>query len=244
VAAWQPGESSISAYQDAYGRAFHHDASGKIDQAEKELMAAQEVLHGAKTGLNSDQLFWLDPWSKQGQAAAARLLPVAEQLRLHAEAAMVLLAQARRADPALLEPDALEAMDLGARRLDLIGMKFELAHEIETMYAEASARQHDKAPAQAKETRNMLDEISSANGRCQDLRDAFSALKDEYSKVWLSENTPYWLGNVTVRYDLAIERWQRRADLFQAAIRDWSNGQDLPAPAAVDLPGTAAGNGN
>ncbi len=244
VAAWQPGESSIGAYQDAYGAAFHHDASGKIDQAEKELTAAQEVLHGAKTGLNSNALFWLDPWSKQGQIAAAKVLPVAEQLRLHAEAAMVLLSQVRRADPALLEPDALEAMDLGARRLDLIGMKFELAHEMETMYAEASARQHDKAPAQAKETRNMLDEISGGNGRCQDLRDAYAALKDEYSKVWLSENTPYWLGSVTVRYDLAIERWQRRGNLFQAAIRDWSNGQKLPAPAAVELPGTATSSGN
>ena len=56
----------------------------------------------------------------------------------------------------------------------------------------------------------MLGEISGNNGRCQDLRDAYSALKAEYSQVWLSENRPYWLNNVTVRYDLEIEKWQRR----------------------------------
>ncbi len=234
VAAWQPGESPIAAYQDAYGEVFHHDASGKVDQAEKELTVAQEVLGSAKTGMNSDTLFWLDPWSAEGQAAEAEILPVAKELRLHAEHAIILLDEARRANPALLEPDALEAMDLGARRLDLIGMKFEWSQEIKQMYAHALAQQNNKA--QARETRNMLSEISSTNGRCQDLRDAYSALKDEYREVWLSENRPYWLGNVTVRYDLAVERWQRRGNRFAVAIRDWENGQSLPRAASLGMP--------
>ena len=57
----------------------------------------------------------------------------------------------------------------------------------------------------------MLSEISGDNGRCQDLRDAYSAVKSEYGQVWLGENRPYWLNNVAVRYDLAIELWQRPA---------------------------------
>jgi hypothetical protein len=73
------------------------------------------------------------------------------------------------------------------------------------------------------------------------LRDAYSALKAEYSQVWLSENRPYWLNNVTVRYDLEIERWQRRGDLFLQAIRDRDNGKDLPAPESLELP-VAAGH--
>ena len=80
--------------------------------------------------MTSDQLFWLDPWSAEGQAISAKLLPVAHDLRLHAEQAIVLLAQARHDNPNLAEPDALTAMDLGARRLDLIGLKFQLAQEI------------------------------------------------------------------------------------------------------------------
>jgi hypothetical protein len=234
VAAWQPGESSIANYQEAYGQVFHLDPTGKINIAEKELMAAVEDLGEAKTGMSSDGLFWLDPWSQQGQEVSAKLLPLAGDLRLHAERAIVLLAEARQSDPGLREPDALEAMDLGARRLDLIGFKFELAQEIQSAYTQSLAQQHDKT--KNPETGHLLEEISSNNGRCQDLRDAYSAIKGEYSQVWLSENRPYWLNNVTVRYDLEIENWQRRGELFQQGIRDWNSGKDLPAAAPLGLP--------
>jgi hypothetical protein len=128
-------------------------------------------------------------------------------------------------------------MDLGARRLDLIGMKFELAQLITQSYAQAAA-QHDKTRSNA--TLSLLDDISSNNGRCQDLRDAYSAIRNEYSQVWLSENRPYWLNNVTVRYDLEIERWQSRAGQFAQSTRDWQNGKDLPAPSALGLPDAGA----
>ncbi len=239
AAAWQPGESSIANYQDVYGQVFHLDSSGKINEAEKELMAAQGAIADAKTGMTSDELFWLDPWSAQGQMASAKLLPVVQDLRVHAEQAIVLLAQARHDNPNLREPDALAAMDLGARRLDLTGLKFQLAQEIAAAYAQAVAQEHDKTQATA--TNTLLSEISGANGRCQDLRDAYSALKSEYSQAWLAENRPYWLNNVTVRYDMEIERWQQHGDQFQVAIRSWQNGQDLPAATALGLPAPAGG---
>jgi len=237
VAAWQPGESSIADYQDAYGAIFHLDPTGKIGEAEKELMAAEEALGATDSGMNSDEIFWLDPWSAKGQQVSLKLLPQAHDLRLHAERAMVLLAQARAGNPQLAEPDALTAMDLGARRLDLIGLKFQLAQEIPAIYAQAAAQQHDKTQRTA--TSHLLEEISGDNGRCKDLRDAYSALKAEYSQVWLGENRPYWLNNVTVRYDLEIEQWQRRAYRFEAAGRAWDDGQDLPAASLLGLPAAA-----
>ena len=238
VAAWQPGESSISDYQDAYGQLFHGDASGKVDAAEKELMAAHEALGKAHTGIDSDLLFWMDPWDAEGQQATAQILPIAVDLRTHAERAIVLIAQARAANPRLKEADALTAMDMGARRLDLIGLKFELAQEIVETYAEVLVRQHDRVHSTA--TRNMLDEISSMFGRCQDLRDAYSATKNEYSQVWLSENRPYWLDNVTVRYDLRIQQWQRRAERFAAVTRDFEKNKELPSAAELGLPAAQA----
>ena len=234
VAAWQPGESSIADYQAGYGRTFHGDASGKVDAAEKELMAAHAALEKAHSGLNSDELFWVDPWSTEGQYQQGKILPVAVELRTHAEKAIVLIAEARAANPNLREQDALTAMDMGARRLDLIGQKFEVSQEIQEQYAQAVAQQHDKEKRPA--TRNILDEISSMFGRCQDLRDAYSAVKGEYSQVWLSENRPYWLNNVTVRYDIAIERWQTRADAFLSGIRGWDDGKDLPSAASLGMP--------
>jgi hypothetical protein len=238
VAAWQAGESSIPAYQAGYGLTFHGDPSGKIDEAEKELMAAHTALGKAHTELNSDELFWVDPWSAEGQEVSKKVLPVAEDLRLHAEHAIMLIAEARAANPHLREADALTAMDMGARRLDLIGEKFELSQEIVEQYTLALAQQHDKEHRSA--TRNILDEISSMFGRCQDLRDGYSAVKGEYSQVWLSENRPYWLNNVTVRYDIAIETWQKRSDLFLSGIRGWDSGKDLPSAAILGLPELAS----
>jgi hexosaminidase len=240
VAAWQTGDSSIANYQDAYGPLFHGDASGKIDAAEKEMMAAFAALSQAKIDSRSDDIFWVDPWSAQGQFFAAKILPHAAEMRRHAEQAIVLIAQARAANPNLKEADALTAMDLGARRLDLIGMKFELSEEIAENYAQAAARPHDKE--HDDDTGNLLDEIAGDNGRCEDLRDAYSAIKAEYSQVWLSENRPYWLNNVTVRYDLAIEQWERRAMQIQAAQFDFGNGKPLAPAASLGIPAPIAAN--
>jgi hexosaminidase len=234
VAAWQPGESSIQSYQDFYGPVFHGDLSGKINQAEKELMAAHEALGNAHTGMDSNSVFWIDPWSAEGQQISAEILPITEQLRTHAEQAIVLVEEARAANPHLREAEALTAMDLGARRLDLIGLKFELAEEIAKAYREALTSQQDKS--KARQMRTMLGEISGSNGRCQDIRDAYSALKDEYSQVWLSENRPYWLNNVTVRYDLRVEAWQQRAERFSAVNRAFAKGRELPSPSELGLP--------
>ena len=114
-------------------------------------MAAQEAIANAKTGMTSDELFWLDPWSAEGQEVSAKLMPQAKDLRLHAERAIVLLDQARQGDPSCASRRA-RAMDLGARRLDLIGLKFELAQEIATAYAQAVAQQHDKTRGSAINT--------------------------------------------------------------------------------------------
>jgi len=237
VAAWQPGESSIAAYQDAFGQIFHGDSSDKVGDAEKEIMAAHEAL--AKSGIRqeSDEIFWTDPWSARGQAMSVKLLPFAKEMRRHAERAIILVAQARELNPGLKESDALIAMDLGARRLDLIGLKFELAQEIVETYGQAVAQQKDTTLW--KETRNTLQEISSMFGRCQDLRDAYSASKAEYSQVWLSENRPYALNNVLLRFDLEASRWQQRGDLFHDATRNWEEGKQLPAATALGMPATS-----
>ena len=122
----------------------------------------------AKVGDATNNIFWLDPWSKDGQKIAAQVRPYTHDLRMHAEAALTLIAQARAAagptpqrhpasvtsaptrtlydaakfgaaSSALREPDAVDAMELGARRMDFIGLKFQLADEMAAGYARALA---------------------------------------------------------------------------------------------------------
>lgn len=246
AAAWQPGTSSVSNYENAFGRAFYHDAGGKVMDAERELIAAQGALDNAKLGMNSDAVFWLDPWSKHGQDVSAKLLPFAADLRTHAEQAIVLLDQARRAEPALQEQAALQAMDLGARRMDFIGMKFQFAKRIADDYASLQA--DEGAPAPATKANGLAFnnrliarvDIGSLSG---DLVDGYSALKAEYSQAWLHENRPYWLGNVTVRYDLAVQLWRQRDEKFQAAFAALNHGQALPAASTLGLPPSSGPSG-
>jgi len=48
-------------------------------------MAAQATLKDAGLGSATDNLFWIDPWSAEGQQLSAKLLPVAHAFRVHAE---------------------------------------------------------------------------------------------------------------------------------------------------------------
>ena len=88
AAAWQKGASSIPAFQSSYAQVFHGDGSGLLNEAENELTAAMTLLHDGKVIAateGSDGLFWVDPWSKDGQGFAEKMRPINSPLRLHAE---------------------------------------------------------------------------------------------------------------------------------------------------------------
>jgi hexosaminidase len=233
AAGWQSGVSSMPQFQNSFGQVFHGDSTGKINQAQIELMAAQKILEDASLDESSDHLFWMDPWSKEGQEVSAKLLPVAQSLRGHAEEAIILMAQARAAGP-LREQDALAAMEMGARRMDFIGFKFEAAQEMLTAYDRAYQQQNDSA--NNKQLGEGLYDISSNDGRCQDLRDGYGLTRDLYREAWLKENRPYWLDNVSAQYELAMQLWIKRAERFSEAQTQWFQTRTLPPPEALGLP--------
>jgi hexosaminidase len=232
AAGWQEGESSIDAFASSYGRIFHGDLSGKIDEAQRRLTAAHALLRAGKVGDGSDYLFWLDPWSDEGRSMAQRIRPYTHDLRILAESALVFIAQA---DPKVTrERDALNALALGARKMDFIGMKFQFADEVVAMYDRA-ADSTSKGPG-----RDLAD-ITGANGRLQDLRDGYSLIRDEYERLWLRENRPYWLHNVLARYDLATQLWIGRADRVNLARQEWYRSQRLPPAASLGIPASMPG---
>ena len=127
-----------------------------------------------------------------------------------------------------------QAMELGARRIDFTGLKFQLSDEMRAAYAKAYAMQSDKQ--HQDETLDTLYSITSMNGRCQDLRDGYSMLKNLYRDSWLAENRPYWLDNVLVRYDLQIQQWQRRGDQINTLLETWQDTRTLPPPDQAGIP--------
>ena len=233
AAGWQQGESSEDNFAASYGLAFHGDATGKIDEAQRALMAAHAVLKKAGLEDAQDAYFWVDPFSPEGQQVSAKLLPVAAELRLDAERAITLLAQARAARK-LDNQEALDAMELGARRIDFIGYKFQAAAECVSIYSQAQALAADKS--RWSEVSGMLWTISSNNGRIQDIRDGYALLGQLYKQAWLRDNRPYWLANNMARYDRATQMWIGRGYQWERVQYRWETTHTLPSAAEVGLP--------
>jgi hypothetical protein len=232
AASWQPGESPLEQFQSSYGAVFHGDLSGKIDKAQGQIMAAQKLLsdNGFRFG-GSNALFWEDPWSPAGQQDSAKLLPILKDVRLYAENAITLIAEARAANP-LRQQDALDALALGARRIDFIGMKFQFADEIAHAYADA----YSEAATPHSRAFSDLVEISNANGRCQDLRDGYTLTRELFSQAWLRDNRPYWLQNVLAQYDMATQLWIARARQFDTLRAQLSKTHTLPKAEEIGVP--------
>ena len=230
AASWQKGESSIADYQKSYGLQFHGDTTGKIDAAQQHLMQAHAAL-GKAGASGHDFLYWVDPYSPEGMEIAKKVRIAAPALRIHAESASVLIAQARRIQPNLREPDALDAMDMGARRMDFIGMKFQFADEMVKMYAAAI----DPARTTPVTWIDLAD-ISGINGRLQTMREAYVLGRELYEKSWRAENRPYWLQNVLTRYDSAIQLWWNRSLMVDAARREFGRTKKMPPPERMGIP--------
>ena len=257
AASWQPGISSIADFQQTFAQTFHGDQTGALNQAQIELMLCHDLLRNqAKVGDGSDGLFWIDPWSKDGQPIAAKIRPFAHGLRLHAERALTLIAQARAAYPApqpaptpydpantfpsnpttLRNPHAIDAMELGARRLDFIGLKFQLADEIPQGYSRALTAASSSDKKIHATVGKELSDLRGVNGKLEDIRDTYSLLRDLYAQAWLRTNRPYALRPVLGHYDSTIALWQSRIDRFRSVQRQWSDTKSLPTSLELGLP--------
>ncbi len=253
AAAWQHGESSIPAFQQSFAQVFHGDSLGLLNQAQDELTAAMTLLHDSKVigaTEGTDGLFWVDPWSKDGQVMAEKMRPINSAVRLYAEHALTFIAQAKAQEPTLREPDAISAMEFGARRIDFLGLKFQLADEMADAYARAQATAlvvpSGDQPRPRPSTAALLSDINGVNGRLQDIVDVYSQLREMFAQQWNRTYRPDGLRPVLEHYDYTIAQWYARIDKVRSAQRQWSElktlppASDLGIPAVVSTPAPAS----
>jgi hexosaminidase len=229
AAGWQQGTSDIAEFQANYGKVFHGDATGDLDQAQIALMQAHMVLEKAGVEDAKDALFWLDPWSREGQETAAKIGPVLEEVRVDAERALTLITQARQAGN-LRELEAVDAMELGARRMDFLAFKFQTADGIAKTYQRLYLEQNDP-----EARKHLSGSMWSLAGRSLDLRDGYGYIRDVFKDAWLKENRPYWLDNVMAEYDVAMQLWIARAERLRGARQQWAATHTLPPPEAIGM---------
>jgi hypothetical protein len=221
--AWREGESSIEAFKSKYDWAFYRNVDRDFMDAIQDLSRSHSLLVGAGLGGANDEDFWLDPFTEVGSDYTEEALPAASDLRLAAERALESLYRNRA--KARINQDTLDALILAALRLDLLGMKIQFSAEASKFYWDAYLNMGDR-----RRVLNNLDEITSVNARLEDLRDATTRLRSLYSELWLTENRPYWLGNVQVRYDNLASLFQSKIQEVRAARQQYRQQQVLPTP--------------
>jgi hypothetical protein len=136
----------------------------------------------------------------------------------------------------LRETAAIDALELGARRMDFIGLKFQLAEEIAEGYQRAYALLHTTDRKQRSSVSRELSDINGVNGRIQDIIDSYSLLRDLFEQAWYRSNRPYGLRPVLEHYDYTIGTWEARSEKLRSVQRQWADTHTLPTSDEVGLP--------
>jgi hexosaminidase len=224
AAAWQSGESNIDDYKDAYDWAFYRNADDStFRDALNDLDQGHEALAKIKVDTETDDLFWIDPFTPAGAATVQKLSPAAPEMRLGAEHALEAIYRDRSKGHA--NQFTLDDMTLAAWRWDALGMKIEYTQEINKFYWDAFLN-----PADADRVGNDLEEITAINARLEDLRDSTTRLGEMYRQAWLREYQPYWLDNVLVRYDTLAREFQEKIVQVRQVRRQYDATKTLTQP--------------
>ncbi len=192
--------------------------------------------------------------------------PVLHDVRLHAERALTLIAQARAAYPAAAPtpppPEAPLRPAVSQRPPTLFPSNPHHACATptpSTLSSSARAASTSSASNSSSPTRSRrlhpspdraassdhklhatvtreLGDIRGVNGRIADLRDGYALLRDLYEQAWLRSNRAYALRPVLEHYDTTIQLWQARSDRFRTAQRQYGESKTLPSATDLGLP--------
>ena len=224
AAGWQAGESNIDQFKDAYDWAFYRNgADATFRDALENLDHGHQALAKINVDAETDDLFWIDPFTPEGAKTMQKLALAAPEMRLGAEHALESLYRGR--SRAHANQNTLADMTLAAWRWDALGMKAQFTQEINGFYWDAFQNQAD-----ADRVGNDLEEISAINARLEDLRDATTRLSQMYREAWLREYNPYWLDNVLVRYDTLAREFQEKIVAVRQVRRQYDATKTLVPP--------------
>ena len=224
AAGWQSGESNVDQFKNDYDWAFYRNAADATFRATLEnLDRGHQALARIKVDTETDDLFWIDPFTPEGSRMMQKLAPAAPEMRLGAEHALESLYRSHA--KAHANQETLADMTLAAWRWDALGMKAEFTQEINQFYWDAFQNQTD-----ADRVGGDLEEITSINARLEDLRDATTRVGQMYREAYLREYSPYWLDNVMVRYDAMAREFQNKIVAVRQARRQYNATKVLTQP--------------
>lgn len=224
AASWQPAPLDTVAFDSAFDWAFFRARGHAITTAIRELGSISDLLGLGAT----DPVFWRNPFTDSYQMLARRMADTVRIMRLRVEDAE---AKAIRAEGrAHRNADVLEDVRFAGRRFDHMGLAMEMMVQFSKDYW---------AAYDAPTNRALVGHLGAYSGliynRLREMAEDLSGLRQEYGRLWLTENRPYWLHSIQARYDLAILQWLRRSRDLSQILRAYHRTGTLPAPSTFGL---------
>jgi hexosaminidase len=223
AAGWQAGEANVDNFKNAYDWAFYRNSDATFRDALENLDRGHQSLSKIGVDTETDDLFWIDPFTPEGARMMQKIAAAAPEMRLGAERALISLY--RDGAKAHANQDTLADMTLGAWRWDALGMKAQFTQEIGKFYWDAFQN-----PADEDRVSNDLEEITAINARLEDLRDVTTRVSSMYRQAYLREYGSYWLENVLVRYDNLAREFQKKIADVRQARRQYGATKTLTPP--------------
>jgi len=224
AASWQNKPVDRSAFDKDFDWAFFRNEGHEFSEALQALGRVNGLL-GIRS---SDELFWREPFNTDFQTQARTLKSQLKEMRLAVENADELLL--RNEMKARRNRSMVAVMRFAAQRFDHLGRRLQVMEKFSQDYWEAYLNLGDRR--KVGRLRNYWGNIYNS---LREMTEELTILKENYRKLWLAENRPYWLDSVLARYDQAALNWLTKSKALAEAVRVYNSESILPDPEAFGL---------
>ena len=210
TAAWQSTVVDRARFFSEYSQQIYPDELSKnVASALEEITQAELHLQKA-LGQETMTVLWRNPFTPAILQRCEEHREDLRQARLLAEEAQVNFDRALVAGP---DATGLSSLLLGSRLIDYAGMKFLYAVEIADGW-----RALGTSPTPNRLREEFIERVASQqHGRLVNLMDLLTELRPQYQQAWMTEYTPYRLGEALLHWDAEAHYWlqlQSRLQLY------------------------------
>src|SRR5665213_2734959 len=220
-AAWQQAPMQRETFFADYSRIqYPPEIAADFSAALTSLDAAETSLQKA-IGNETMKTFWKNPFRPSSLQALKSKREDLRQARLHAEDALEHLYAIKAAAPGTPH---IDTFIVGARIIDLAGMKFIYAGEISDAWQTLPPH-----PTREQLMDVLGQDISNeTHSRIMDMMDGLTETRRSYKAAWAEQYTPYRQGTALGRWDAEYEFWRRAQAKFEDLRTGFKTGNPLP----------------